>query len=101
MNDSSDASARATLFRRPGDAAQCSPPTGLVAVLLPQSQNFVATAPRLRRLLEQTVRVLKDPALLAPYGIAVTSMGALSRSTTQPAFGWQLRRTDCGRGWPG
>jgi MFS transporter, YNFM family, putative membrane transport protein len=49
---------------------------GLVAVLLPSSQNFVATPPSPRRLLEQTARVLKDPALLALYGIGVTSMGA-------------------------
>jgi YNFM family putative membrane transporter len=49
---------------------------GLVAVLLPSSKNFVATPPSLRHLLEQTGRVLKDPALLALYGIAMTSMGA-------------------------
>jgi YNFM family putative membrane transporter len=49
---------------------------GLVAVLLPPSQNFVATPPSPKRLLQQTVRVLKDPALLALYGIAATAMGA-------------------------
>ncbi|MDX6248463.1 MAG: transporter, family, putative rane transport protein [Kribbellaceae bacterium] len=49
---------------------------GLVAVLLPPSQNFVATPPSPNKLLQQTVRVLKDPALLALYGIAATAMGA-------------------------
>ncbi|MEU0095493.1 MFS transporter [Kribbella sp. NPDC006257] len=48
----------------------------LVGRLLPASRNFVATPPRMRRLVEQTVRVLRDPALLALYGIAATSMGA-------------------------
>ncbi|WP_238158130.1 MFS transporter [Kribbella voronezhensis] len=48
----------------------------LVAFLLPASRNFVATPPSPRRLLEQTARVLKDPALLALYGIAATAMGA-------------------------
>ena len=43
----------------------------LVAWLLPDSQNFRrATKTR------QTLRVLKDPALLALYGIAATAMGA-------------------------
>jgi YNFM family putative membrane transporter len=43
----------------------------LVAALLPDSQNFTrATKDR------QTLRVLKDPALLALYGIAVTAVGA-------------------------
>jgi YNFM family putative membrane transporter len=48
----------------------------LVIQLLPASRNFVATPPSPRRLLEQTARVLKDPALLALYGIAATAMGA-------------------------
>jgi YNFM family putative membrane transporter len=48
----------------------------LVSQLLPASRNFRATPPSPRRLLEQTVRVLKDPALLALYGIAATAMGA-------------------------
>ncbi|GAA3574149.1 MFS transporter [Kribbella ginsengisoli] len=43
----------------------------LVAVLLPDSQNFTkATGSR------QTLRVLKDPALLGLYGTAATAMGA-------------------------
>ncbi|MFI5710856.1 MFS transporter [Kribbella sp. NPDC051620] len=43
----------------------------LVAVLLPDSQHFTrATASR------QTLRVLKDPALLGLYGTAATAMGA-------------------------
>ncbi|HET6297651.1 MAG TPA: MFS transporter [Kribbella sp.] len=48
----------------------------LVTFLLPDSKNFVATPPSPRRLLQQTARVLKDPALLALYGIAATAMGA-------------------------
>ncbi|MEV6411710.1 MFS transporter [Kribbella sp. NPDC051718] len=43
----------------------------LVAVLLPESQNFVRTTGS-----RQTLRVLKDPALLALYGTAATAMGA-------------------------
>ncbi|WP_026163692.1 MFS transporter [Kribbella catacumbae] len=43
----------------------------LVARLLPESQNFVRTTGS-----RQTLRVLKDPALLALYGIAATAMGA-------------------------
>lgn len=43
----------------------------MVAWLLPDSLNFTrATKSR------QTLRVLKDPALLALYGVAATSMGA-------------------------
>lgn len=48
----------------------------LVSRLLPASRNFRATPPSPRQLLKQTVRVLKDPALLALYGIAATAMGA-------------------------
>lgn len=43
----------------------------LVAMLLPESHNFVRTTGS-----RQTLRVLKDPALLALYGIAATAMGA-------------------------
>lgn len=42
-----------------------------VAVLLPESQNFVRAAGS-----RQTRRVLKDPALLGLYGTAFTAMGA-------------------------
>jgi YNFM family putative membrane transporter len=48
----------------------------LVSQLLPASRNFIAAPPSPRRLLKQTVRVLKDPALLALYGIAATAVGA-------------------------
>ncbi|WBQ04919.1 MFS transporter [Kribbella sp. CA-293567] len=43
----------------------------LVAVLLPESQHFVRAQGG-----RQTLRVLKDPALLALYGMAATGMGA-------------------------
>lgn len=43
----------------------------LVVFLLPESRNFTRAAPN-----RQTIRVLKDPALLALYGIAATAMGA-------------------------
>lgn len=43
----------------------------LVARLLPDSQNFVRTTGS-----RQTLRVFKDPALLALYGVAATAMGA-------------------------
>lgn len=48
----------------------------LASFLLPESRNFVATPPSPRRLLAQTVRVLRDPALLALYGMAATATGA-------------------------
>ncbi|MEV6287270.1 MFS transporter [Kribbella sp. NPDC051770] len=44
----------------------------LLLVLLPESRNFTPTRPSL----SQAGTVLKDPALLALYGIAATSMGA-------------------------
>ncbi|MEV8376858.1 MFS transporter [Kribbella sp. NPDC056861] len=43
----------------------------LVAVLLPESRHFVKAQGS-----RQTLRVLRDPALLALYGIAATAMGA-------------------------
>lgn len=43
----------------------------MVALLLPDSQNFTRATKS-----SQTLRVLKDPALLALYGVAATSMGA-------------------------
>ncbi|MDX6258849.1 MAG: transporter, family, putative rane transport protein [Kribbellaceae bacterium] len=43
----------------------------LVAVLLPESQHFVKAQGS-----RQTLRVLRDPALLALYGVAATAMGA-------------------------
>lgn len=47
-----------------------------VRLLLPPSQNFVRTAPRPRQLLTLTGAVLRDPALLALYGIAAVFMGS-------------------------
>jgi YNFM family putative membrane transporter len=44
----------------------------LTAVLLPDSRNFVATRPSARGLLQ----VVKDPGLLALYGVAATAVGA-------------------------
>ncbi|GAB3813952.1 MFS transporter [Kribbella italica] len=44
----------------------------LLILLLPESRNFTATRPSL----QQTGKVLKDPALLALYAIAATAMGA-------------------------
>jgi YNFM family putative membrane transporter len=44
--------------------------------LLPASRHFVAAPARPRRLLATTRRLLRDPALLALYGIGATLMGA-------------------------
>ncbi|WP_165553372.1 MFS transporter [Kribbella capetownensis] len=48
----------------------------LVWLLLPSSQNFHPSPASPRQLLQQTGRVLRDPALLALYGIAATAVGA-------------------------
>ncbi|MFI6827277.1 MFS transporter [Kribbella sp. NPDC050241] len=48
----------------------------LVWLLLPSSQNFHPSPASPRQLLKQTGRVLRDPALLALYGIAATAVGA-------------------------
>ncbi|HET6989370.1 MAG TPA: MFS transporter [Kribbella sp.] len=48
----------------------------VVWLLLPASRNFRPTSPSPRHLLQQTSRVLRDPALLALYGIAATAVGA-------------------------
>ncbi|MFG1818690.1 MFS transporter [Kribbella sp. NPDC049174] len=48
----------------------------VVWLLLPASQNFHPTSARPRQLMTQTGRVLRDPALLALYGIAATAVGA-------------------------
>jgi len=48
----------------------------LVWLLLPASQNFRPSPASPRQLLRQTRRVLRDPALLALYGIAATAVGA-------------------------
>jgi YNFM family putative membrane transporter len=50
--------------------------TVVVWLLLPDSRNFHATSPSPRQLLAQTGRVLRDPALLALYGVAATVVGA-------------------------
>ncbi|GAA1591259.1 MFS transporter [Kribbella sancticallisti] len=66
----------------------------LVAVLLPDSQNFKrATKSR------QTVRVLKDPALLALYGVAATAMGAFV--AVYNATGFRLAAYGLGPGLAG
>ncbi|MGH3385703.1 MAG: MFS transporter [Nocardioidaceae bacterium] len=48
----------------------------LTLVLLPRSRNFVAAPASPRHLGATSVRVLREPALLALYGIALTLMGA-------------------------
>jgi MFS transporter, YNFM family, putative membrane transport protein len=48
----------------------------VVWLLLPASQNFHPTSASPRQLMTQTGRVLRDPALLALYGIAATAVGA-------------------------
>ncbi|WP_432944396.1 MFS transporter [Kribbella sp. CA-253562] len=48
----------------------------LLIALLPESRNFTATPASPRNLLDQTGKVLKDPALLMLYAIAATAMGA-------------------------
>jgi YNFM family putative membrane transporter len=48
----------------------------VVWLLLPASRNFRPSSASPRDLLKQTGRVLKDPALLALYGIAATAVGA-------------------------
>jgi YNFM family putative membrane transporter len=47
-----------------------------VRLLLPASRNFTPTPPQVRTLLSVTGAVLRDPALLALYGIAATFMGS-------------------------
>jgi len=49
---------------------------GLARWLLPASRRFVAAPPRPRDLLATTGRLVREPALLALYGIAATMMGA-------------------------
>ncbi|MGW6278952.1 MFS transporter [Kribbella sp. NPDC055071] len=48
----------------------------VVWLLLPASRNFRPSSASPRDLLKQTGQVLKDPALLALYGIAATAVGA-------------------------
>jgi YNFM family putative membrane transporter len=48
----------------------------LVWLLLPASRNFHPTSASPKQLLTQTGPVLRDPALLALYGIAATAVGA-------------------------
>ena len=48
----------------------------VVWLLLPASRNFRPSSASPRDLLRQTGRVLRDPALLALYGIAATAVGA-------------------------
>jgi len=63
----------------------------LVAKLLPDSQNFVRTTGS-----RQTMRVLKDPALLALYAIAATAMGAFV--AVYNATGFRLAAAPYGMG---
>ena len=49
---------------------------GLARWLLPASRRFVAAPSRPRDLLATTGRLVREPALLALYGIAATMMGA-------------------------
>ncbi|WP_235432360.1 MFS transporter [Nostocoides japonicum] len=50
--------------------------TVLVLVLLPRSRGFVPAEPRLRSLAGMAGKTLRDPALLALYGVGACGMGA-------------------------
>ncbi|WP_433003822.1 MFS transporter [Kribbella sp. CA-294648] len=63
----------------------------LVARLLPDSRNFVRSTGN-----RQTLRVLRDPALLALYGVAATAMGAFV--AVYNATGFRLAEAPYGLG---